>query len=56
MEAGIKKLDGVKDANVNFIMQKMTVEFEEGADAASVMAEVKKTCKRIEPDCEILGL
>ena len=29
---------------------------EEGADAASVMAEVKKTCKRIEPDCEILGL
>lgn len=56
MEEGIKKLAGVKDANVNFIMQKMTVEIEDGADTAAVMAEVKKTCKKIEPDCVILGL
>ena len=51
-----KMEEGVKDANVNFIMQKMTVEIEDGADAAAVMAEVKKTCKKIEPDYVILGL
>ena len=32
---------------------KMNVEFEEGADAKKVMGEVRKSCKKIEDDCEI---
>ncbi len=53
METAAKKTEGVKDASVNFMMLKMTVEFEEGADPAEVMSRVLKNCKRVESDCEI---
>ncbi len=53
MEQATKKTDGVKDAAINFMALKMTVEFEEGADCDAVMKEVKKACRKIEPDCEI---
>ena len=53
METAAKKTAGVKDAVVNFMTQKMIVEFAEGEDAASVMNDVAKACKRVEPDCEI---
>lgn len=53
MEAQTKKVTGVADANVNFMTQKMSVTFEEGADAAAVMQEVLKACKKVESDCEI---
>lgn len=48
-----KRTEGVKDAAVNFMALKMSVEFEEGADAAQVMKQVLKNCKRVEDDCEI---
>lgn len=53
MEDTTKKTAGVKDCVVNFMTQKMNVEFEDGADAASVMSEVLKNCKAVEEDCEI---
>lgn len=53
MEAATKKTEGVKDAVVNFMTLKMTVEFEEGADPAAVMKQVAKNCKKVESDCEI---
>lgn len=53
MEAVAKKVSGVKDANVNFMTQKMTVEFSEEADEKSVMKAVFKACKKVEPDCSI---
>lgn len=53
MEEAAKKTTGVKDATVNFMALKMVVEFEEGADAASVMKDVLKNCKKVEDDCEI---
>lgn len=53
MEEAAKKTDGVKDATVNFMMLKMNVEFDEGADAKSVMNTVLKNCKRVDDDCEI---
>ena len=53
MEEAAKKTDGVQNAVVNFMTQKMTVEFAEGADAAAVMKSVLKNCKRVEDDCEI---
>ena len=53
MELAAKKTPGVKDASVNFMLLKMTVEFEDGADARSVMAKVKENCKIVEDDCEI---
>ena len=53
MEDAIKKVDGVKDATVSFVMQKMT---EEADDARfdDIMKEIVKVCKRVEPDCEIV--
>ena len=53
MEIAAKNTPGVQDAVVNFMTQKMTVTFEEGAEAASVMKTVLKNCKKVESDCEI---
>ncbi len=53
MEQAAKETAGVKDAVVNFMALKMTVEFEDGADVKSVMQDVLKNCKRVEDDCEI---
>ncbi len=54
MEDGIKKLDGVKDASVSFMQQKMSIEIEDGRDMDAVMEQVVKVCAKIEPDCRIL--
>ena len=53
MEDAAKKTPGVQDAAVNFMTLKMTVEFEEGQDPASVMKAVRENCKKVEDDCEI---
>ena len=53
MEEATKKTAGVKDAVVNFMTLKMTVEFEDGADVKAVMQDVIKNCKIVEDDCEI---
>ena len=53
MENTTNATEGVKAAVVNFMTQKMEVEFEEGADEKAVMQEVFKACRKIEPDCEI---
>ena len=48
-----RKDEGVADATVNFMTQKMIVEFAEGADEKKTMKAVLKACKKVEPDCEI---
>ena len=53
MEEATKKTEGVQDAVVNFMTQKMILEFAEGQEPASVMDAVQKACKKVEPDCEI---
>lgn len=54
VETEVKKIAGVKDANVVFMTQKMKIEFEEGADPDAVMKDVLKAAKKVEPDFEIL--
>ena len=53
MEEAAKKTEGVESAVVNFMTQKMIVEFAEDADPKQVMKKVLKACKKVEPDCEI---
>ena len=53
MENAARKTAGVKEATVNFMAQKMIVDFEEGADTAAVMKQVAAACKKVEEDCEI---
>ena len=53
MEEAANQTKGVKKAVVNFMLLKMIVEFEEGADVQTVMQAVKENCKVVEDDCEI---
>lgn len=53
MENAIKKLDGVEDATVSFMMQKLTVTADEGR-FEEIMDSIEKACKKVEPDCRIL--
>lgn len=53
METATKATDGVKNAVVNYMALKMTVEFEDGADEKKVMKQVLKNCRKVEDDCEI---
>ena len=53
LEEAANKTEGVKSAVVNFMTQKMTVEFAGGQDEAGVMKKVVKNCKDVEDDCEI---
>lgn len=52
MEDAIKKLDGVNDASVSFMMQKMTIDADD-ARFDEIMKEVVEVCKKVEPDCII---
>ena len=53
MEDAARKTAGVAACTVNFMTQKMIVEFAEGQEPKTVMQEVLKNCKKVEDDCEI---
>lgn len=53
MEENIKKINGVNDANVSFMTQKMTIDAED-EKFGEIMQEVIKVCAKVEPDCKIL--
>lgn len=53
MESEIKKINGVIDANINFIAQKLLLEAEDEKFDA-IVKEVQKVCKKIEPDCTVV--
>lgn len=54
METGIKKISGVQNAVVSFMSQRLTIEANEN-DMDRIIKEAKAVCKKIEPDCTILG-
>ena len=53
MEEAIKKIDGVNDASVNFMMQKMTIDADD-SKFDDIMKEVVTVCAKVEPDFKIL--
>ena len=53
MEEAIKKIDGVNDASVTFMMQKMTIDADD-SKFDDIMKEVVTVCAKVEPDCKIL--
>ncbi len=53
MEDAARKTSGVQTATVNFMTQKMIVEFADGQEPSAVMQDVLRACKKVEPDCEI---
>ena len=53
MEAAVQKIDGVSDASVSFLTQKLTVEADDSR-FDDILKEAVRVCKKVEPDCEIL--
>ncbi len=49
IEAGVRKLDGVKEATVNFMTTKMIIEAEDDK-MADIITEAEKIVKKIEPE------
>lgn len=56
VETEAKKVQGIKEITISFMTQKMKIEFEEGADPDTVLAEVLKTAKKVEPDFKFFSL
>ena len=52
MEDAIKKIDGVHDASVSFMTQKMMVDADDDR-FDGIMKEVVRVCAKVEPDCQI---
>ena len=52
MEDAIKKLDGVNDASVSFMTQKLTLDADD-ARFDEILEQAVKVCKKVEPDCII---
>ncbi|MGN0539632.1 MAG: heavy-metal-associated domain-containing protein [Candidatus Fimenecus sp.] len=53
MENAIKKIDGVEDAKVSFMTQRLTLIADENR-IDDIIKEAVKICKKIEPDCQIV--
>jgi copper chaperone CopZ len=53
METAIRKISGVNDANVDFMMQKLTIDADD-ASFDSIMDQVVKVCAKVEPDCRVI--
>ena len=53
MEEAISKIEGVTSARVSYLAQKLILEADD-ARLDEIMAEIVKTCRRIEPGCRII--
>ena len=52
MERGIEKIKGVNSVSVDFMTQKIVFDCDDNA-VDEIIAEMKKVCHKIEPDCII---
>ena len=53
METAINKIDGVIEAKISFMTQKLTIEADE-KDFDKIMKAAQKAIKKVEPDCRII--
>ncbi len=53
MENAIRKIDGVQDATVSFMSQRLTVEADDSR-FEEILDQIVKVCKKVEPDCQIV--
>ena len=53
MENAIKRIEGVEDANVCFMAQKLTLVADEDK-FDDILKKAVKVCKKVEPDCRII--
>lgn len=53
MEDGINKIDGVNEATINFMAQKLTIDADDER-FDEILEQAQKVIKKIEPGCEII--
>ncbi|MBO4219993.1 MAG: heavy-metal-associated domain-containing protein [Clostridia bacterium] len=53
MEDAAKKVEGVSEASVNYMLQKMTVVYDDSANESKIVKSISKACKKIDSDFEI---
>ncbi len=53
MEEAISKIEGVREINISFMAQKLTIDADDDR-FDEIMREVERTIKKVEPDCNIL--
>ena len=53
MEAAIKKIEGVNDASVSYINQKLVLDADDER-FEEILKEVVRVCKKVESDCTIV--
>lgn len=54
MEEGIKKIPGVEDAVMNFMMQKLTLEIADDADLNEILDKAQEAVSKVSIVCEII--
>lgn len=54
IEAKVAKIDGVEEANLNFSIGLLDVEYEQYIEEADLRAKIEKIVKTLEPDVEVL--
>ena len=52
LENEIKKIDGVSNVSISFLTQRIVLDIDDGK-AENVIREIKRVCKKVEPDAEI---
>ncbi len=53
MEEGIKKIEGVKNANVSFLLQKVVIEAETD-DFGEILEKAEAVVKKVDRNCKII--
>lgn len=53
VERAVNNMDEIKSAQINFMLGKMTIEFDDNFDEKKLIKKVIKTGKKEEPDFEI---
>ena len=52
MEQAIRKIDGVHNCAINFMLQRMTLELDD-VNSSEIIEKVRAAVKKIEPDCKL---
>ncbi len=55
LERAISKIEGVHEVSIHFMTQKMTIDIDDN-QYEKVVGSIEKAKRKVEPDCEIVGL
>ncbi len=53
IEEKINQIDGIEQASINFMLQKLNVKYKDGANPADVLEQIQKEGKKVESEFAI---